>query len=665
MAFIGGVEMKRRIVLFMAIMLLISPEVFASSSIQGWVQVPGGIDIGGVRIAFDDVSVQDRSMFITLKGKGLNTMTTIPMGSILKTNEGEYNFTFTFNHLMINNPSYSDIYLQFPYLLEGESIAFDGYRIYLKSISHRTAVLQLSYGNSTKEITYRGKEINFENLRISLSLMPIMFDGYLYKGQREKIGEWNVTFDGYNITKENGNLIEIVRLKINQKEYFSEIGKTIEAEGLEIEVKDLIGSEYLRTKIRLIGAYINVKILPYFDGWISEGKTTKLGPYVIKVENIFGNKVYISIQNSCGMPLKTALIPVGNLTYVFSYGGLSIGALETREQENEMQVRIVAMFNEDQIPKIQDIAFLNVSFKTPSNAKQYIPFKVNVTLKNTGKSDLKYVEILPNISKNFEILGEYPKYIPVIKKGQKIEFQMLIKPKAYGNLTIGNIKVSAHAPYPLSCYGLESVEFSSEIRRIVVQKAILKYSIKLSSRNGIIGGNVPLNITVTNMGNSNIPFDLTIAVPQGFGVIGKNFTMYGKWLQLRDSIEPNQTRTYRLSLIPSKEGKYEVIGVISVNVNNKLFQNSTVITISKPIENNATVTPVQIQNNTANTNTTCQPKIVTQTIKVPVPQNTTVEVSEGMTLKQKILYFGGAFVGGIAFILLIAFIAAKLEERKR
>ncbi len=658
MAHTGGVNMKKRMVLFIALILLISPKALATSSIQGWVQVPGDISIGEVRISIDDISIQDRSMFLTLEGGGLNIMTTIPMGYTLKA--GEYNLTV--NSIMINNPSYSNIYLQFPYLLQGENITFDKYKILLKSVSPGTAVLQLSYGNSTKEITYRGRTINFENLRVSLGLMPTLFDGYLYRGQTERIGEWNITFEGYNVTNENGNLIEIVRLKVNQKEYFSEIGKTIEAEGLEIEVKDLIGSEYLRTKIRLIGAYINVKILPYFDGWISEGKTTRLGPYVIKVENIFGNKAYISIQNSCGMPLKTALITIGNLTYMFSYGGLSIGALETRERENEMQVRLVAMLDEEKIPKIQNTAFLNVSFKTPQNAEQYVPFKAYVVLKNTGKSDLKYIEILPNISKDFEILGGYPKYIPVIKRGQKIEFPLLLKPKTSGNLTIGNIKVSAHAPYPLSCYGLESVEFSSEIKKIFVQRAILRYGIKLSSKDGKIGESIPLNISVTNMGNSNIPFDLTIAIPPGFGVIGKNLTMYGKWLQLRDSINPNQTRIYHLSLIPLKAGKYEIIGV--VNVNNKLFQNSTVIAISKlTTENNVSTVPVQNNTETETENTTCQPKVVTQIIKVPVPQNATVEVAESMTLKQKILYFGGAFAGGILFILLVAFIAAKLEER--
>jgi hypothetical protein len=34
-----------------------------------------------------------------------------------------------------------------------------------------------------------------------------------------------------------------------------------------------------------------------------------------------------------------------------------------------------------------------------------------------------------------------------------------------------------------------------------------------------------------------------------------------------------------------------------------------------------------------------------------------------MSLKEKLIYIGGSFVGGIVFILLLAWIAAKMEER--
>ncbi len=637
----------RRVPFVIFILVLILPHAQASSVLSGWFRIPGEITVGSSTISIEDVSIGDKTLLVSLN----NSTEILPLGSMFRL--GGYNLSFSY--VLLDSRGYANMEFHFPYLLEGQSVKFGEYRILLNSVSEKEAALRITYKNITKDIAYKGGTVSFENLRLSMKLMPLIFDGYLYRGDTQKIGDWNVTFEGYNITNETGGLSEIIRLRINGREYFSEVGKTLEAEGLQIEVRDLVGSEYLRIRVRLKGAYMNIRVLPYFEGWIAEGKTTKLGPYIVRIDGVYMNRVYVSIRNSCGVPLRSAFITAGNFTSMISYGGLSLGALEVRKQGSEKQVRIVAMLDESKVPKIEDIAFLNVSFETPGEINEYIPFKATVVLKNTGKTDLRYLEIIPNISREFEIVGDYPRYIPLLKRGREIEFPLMLKATSGGNLTVGNIDVIARAPYFLSCNGLVNLTFSSEVRRVRVREAVFNYSVEVRGRNGKVGETIPVNISVKNLGNSELPFALTVAVPEGFGVRAKNFTMYGGWLQLRDSMAPNQTKTYQLSLIPSREGKYEIVAVVSAG--GEIFKNSTVISVSRVQE---PPSGEQIRNTT---NSTCKPKVVTQIIKVPVPQNTTV-AAEGMSLKRKLLYFGGSFFGGMAFILLLAWIAAKMEERR-
>ncbi|GAB6101333.1 hypothetical protein JCM16138_05560 [Thermococcus atlanticus] len=637
----------RRALFVIFILVLILPYAQAGSVLSGWFRIPGRITAGSSTISIEDISIGDKTLLISLN----NSTEILHLGSVFRL--GDYNLSFS--HVLLDSRGYANMEFHFPYLLEGQSVKFGEYRILLNSVSEKEAALRITYKNITKDIAYKGGTVSFENLRISMKLMPLIFDGYLYRGDMQKIGGWNVTFEGYNITNETGGLTEIIRLRINGREYFGEVGKTLEAGGLQIEVKDLVGSEYLRVRTRLKGAYVSIQVLPYFDGWIAEGKTTKLGPYIVRIDGIYMNRVYISIRNSCGVPLRSAFITAGNFTSMLSYGGLSVGALEVRRHGSEKQVRIVAMLDESKVPKIEDVAFLNVSFRIPEEIKEYVPFKATVVLKNTGKTDLRYLEIIPNISREFEIVGDYPKYVPLLKRGGEIEFPLMLKATSGGNLTVGNIEVTAHAPYFLSCNGLVNLTFSSEVRRTRVKRAVFNYKVEIRGRNGEVGEVIPVNISVENLGNSELPFALTVAVPEGFGVMAKNFTMYGEWLKLRDSMPPNQTKVYLLSLIPSRKGKYEIMAVVSAG--SEIFKNSTIITVSGVQE------PPRSEQTRNVTNSTCKPKVITQIIKVPVPQNTTV-AAEGMGLKQKLLYFGGSFFGGMAFILLLAWIAAKMEERR-
>ncbi|NJE76911.1 hypothetical protein [Thermococcus sp. ES12] len=648
--------MKKLLVLFLAFMLL--PGVAASSSITGWLQFPARVGVYDGDILIKDISLSDGSVLVYPAGLGMRV---VPIGGSILWD----GYSFSFNDALYSSGvSYLNLSYTFPYLLEGEKLFVGGYEVSLKSVSEKGGTLVVSDGETSKEIyCAAGKEVSYENMRISLTSMPILFDGYLRRSKNVSIGEWSVVFYNYTVSSENGQLTEIVDIRVNGKQYLAEPGETIDADGLLISTGELVGSEYLKATIRLKGAYLRVKVLPSFDGWLREGKTEKLGPYLIKVDKIFDDSAYVSIMNPCGRVIRSGFITIGNFSSGMYYGGLLIGSTASRKRDGAMEIHVVAFIDEEKVPRVSDVALLNVSFLAPGNATQFVPFDARITITNEGPSDLKYVEVSLNLSDGFKALGDYPAYFEEIPKGKSVEIPLKILPEKAGNLSLGNVVVTGHAPYALSCYGVEQVSFSSENRVVDVAPAKIGYLVKVSALNGSVGGEIPLNVTVINTGNVGLPFTLTVALPKGFASIAENFTAYGKWLTRTDVLPPNGSRTYSLTVIPLVPGEYEISA--GVESHGEVFYNSTTIRVV----GEASITPGNSSLGISNesTNSTCEPKVVTEVIKVPVPCNesnvTTTLSEEGMSLKDRLIYIGGSFVGGIVFILLLAWIAAKMEER--
>jgi len=620
MAFDGGGNVKRLIVVSL-LLLIALPNVSAASIIKGWVPVPSDILLGNHTILLKGISLRDGSLLVSFNDK-MSIVT-------LKSSEKLDGYTLYMDNVLLDERGYANLSLSFPYLMEGGSLAFGGYRITLNSIS---------------------------DLSISLTPMPVLLDGYLYKGAPKSIYAWNITFEDYSVSSEGNNLNELVKIGINEEDYWVKVGETLETDDLKISIDDLLGSNYLKLKVRLKGAYINAKISPAFYGDMVEGKTTKIDPYLVSIDKIFSDSAYVTIKNPCGMPLKSGLISVGGNTHMISYGGIYVGALGIQEKNNEKSIKAIIFLEKDKTPKIKDTAFLNVSFKTPEGALQHGAFKARVVLENKGSVDLRYIEIIPKISGDFKIAGDYPKYIPLLKSGQKFEFLITLIPENAGNLTIGNIEVIAHAPYQLSCYGFGEISFSSEVKRIYVNRAKPEYKIEINGTGGKVGSPLPLNITIMNKGNTYGPYKLTLAVPEGMGVMGENFTLYGKWLYLQGKLEPGSKVIYPLTLIPGKEGTYEVSAVLKEG--DELFQNSTILNITG-------ISPPVIGKNesTMTQNTSTVTEIIEKTVTVPktVIQNNTIEV---IPTKMKLIFGGGGFLAGVIFILGLAFVAAKLEERE-
>ncbi|WP_258084077.1 COG1361 family protein [Thermococcus thermotolerans] len=646
--------MRKLLVLVLTLILL--PGAAASSSISGWLAFPLKMGPESGEVLVKDISLKDGSVLAYPSGVGMRV---VPIGDRIMWDD--YSFAL-YDVIYTPEATYLNTTYEFPYLLEGKRLIAGEYELLLKSVSENGGILQITRGNTSKEINCpSGKEVSFDNLRISLTPMPILFDGYLRRGQNVSVGEWNVVFYNYTVSSQNGQLTEIIDLRVNGRQYLAEPGDTIDTGSLVINVGELVGSEYLKAPIRLKGAYIRVRVLPSFDGWFREGKTEKLGPYILRIDKVFNDGAYISIMNPCGRVIKSGFISVGNFSSGLYYGGLLLGATAFRKRDGAIELHVVAFIDEARLPKVTDVALLNVSFIAPNNATQFTPFDAEVIIKNEGPSDLRYVELNIDLSNGFRILNDYPRYLEELPRGKTVEVPLRILPEKAGNLALGSVVVVGHAPYALSCYGAEQVSFSSERREIEVAPAEINYRIVVSAPNGTVGSRIPVNVTVVNTGNTELSFTITLALPSGFGSIAENFTAYGKWLTKTDTLAPNESRVYSITAIPLVPGQYEIRA--GVESHGRVFYNSTTITVEEnspaPAPGNASVLK--------NTNSTCEPKVVTKIIKVPVPSNesnTTVTPSEkGISLKEKLIYIGGSFVGGIVFILLLAWIAARMEER--
>ena len=644
--------MKKLIPLLFLIILL--PYATAHSTITGWVEIPSRIGIKEYPLEVRDVSPTEGSLLIELN----NREYILKPEALLNTS---FYSVYMNSVFLEENGGYATFNITFPYLLENQTVLAGDYALTLLSVEENRAKIRLRYNDIEKELIYNGGKIEFNGLTGQLSIMPLLFDGYLYKGSAKYFRDWRIKLEDYNITKINGELKEFAKISINNKEYWIEVGDTLKTEGIIVETKELVGSMYLKTVIKINGAYVSLSISPSLYKELEEGKDAQIGPYIVKLEKIFSDGVYISIKNTCGMTLKSAWIRLGKIGTLVSHGGLHIGVTEVSNMATKKVAKIIGFLDEQEIPKVGEYAFANVSFITPSKALQFEPFNSTIVIKNTGNIDLKYIEIIPKLSEEFKIISSYPLYIPELKVGEKVEFNVRIEPRKGGFLQLGNIEIQANVPYQLSCDGFARISFSSETRWINVDNATPKYKLVLNSQNGTVGSSTQLNLTVVNMGNTKGPFTITIALPEGSAIIGENINLQGRFVYFEDSLNPNENKTYSLLFVPSQEGEFEILAALKEG--DYITKNSTVVeifTISAPREKE------DFEKSTDESPTSTAPKIIKENITTTVTHtkvlNSTIIV---FPIKQKLLFGGAGFAGGMAFILLLAWIAAKLEERSR
>ncbi len=639
------------------VLILISQGVYAESEISGWILVPSVVKVGSYSIEAKDISVTDWDVLTIIRGPKLYKEYLISVGSEVQADR----FYITYKNVIAGEQIYALTKIKFPYLLEGQSISINGYQILLRSVSKDKVLLRIYNEKESKDLTVRkGSTEKFGNLRISAIPEPTIFDGFLAKNKTYIIGDWKIRFLTYKITENNGNITEEAEIEINNVRFKVTKNQTVTFRDGYLVVDDLIGEEYIKARLIIKGAYLNIKVFPDYQFSLKEGKIARVGPYLIKVEKIFGDSVYLSLLNPCGKVIKSDVLSLKNVGASLYYNGLTLGILNITK---ETSVEMVAFLDDKRIPKIEEYALLNVTFLVPENVNQYQQFGGYIELKNEGKVDLKFLQIIPSIPQEFEIVDKYTSFVEELKVGKSVKIPIRLKALKEGSLYAGQVKVIAYAPFELACNGFQKLEFTSNKAWIKVEGYKPKYAVIIKAQDGEVGERIKVNVTVKNFSNFEAPFMLRIAVPREFGIYSEDFMSVNKnWLYINETLPVNGTKTYKFVIFPNKPGKFTIEG--SLSSMGMFFQNSTIFTVySKKPANSQSNSQLKPLLNTTN-NTTCEPQIIekTETIKVPqiVEQNVTF-----VPLKSKVLFGGTGFIGGVTFILLLAYIAAKLEERKK
>ncbi|AIF69308.1 hypothetical protein PAP_04485 [Palaeococcus pacificus DY20341] len=649
--------MKEKFLLMILFLVVISQSVYADSTISGWILVPDSVKLGDYSIEINDISITKGEVFAIFEGKGMHREYVIPVGKEIKAD----NISLTYWKLISGERTYILTTIHFPYLLEGQSISFGEYQILLFSTNENKTSLRVYGKEESKDLTVKsGESIKFENLEISAVSRPEIFNGFLIKDEEYRIGDWKLKFIDYNVTNENGTLIERAKIEINGNTFELKKGQTVEADGGILTIDDFIGEKYLKVHFVIKGAYLHINVLPDYHISLSVGKTTKLGPYLVNVENVFGNEAYISILNPCGKPINSALLVPNTIGAGLYYNGLVIGVLNISSGE-ERKVELIGFLNEKDVPKLEEYALLNITLLAPKNVNQYERFTSYIYLKNDGKVDLNFLQITPVLSQDFEIVGTYPTFLEELKVGETQKIPIELKALKGGSLYLGQIKVSAYAQFELACKGFEKIEFTSNEDWINVNEYKPKYVTVINTADGKVGDKIKVNVTVRSFSNFDVPFTLSVALPKEFAIYTTDFTkINGNILYVTDTLSTNSSKTYTFTMIPNKVGEFTI--ETSLESKGNFFKNHTTFKVypNNPSTNSPSSTATPTSNSSKiSTTTITQTMEKTTTVSKIVVQNTTV-----VPLKSKLLFSGGGFVSGVAFILLLAYIAAKLEERR-
>jgi len=636
------------------VLILISQGVYAESEISGWILVPSVVKVGSYSIEAKDISVTDWDVLTIIRGPKLYKEYLISVGSEVQADR----FYITYKNVITGEQIYALTKIKFPYLLEGQSISINEYQILLRSVSKDKVLLRIYSGKESEDLTVKkGSTEKFRDLEISAIPEPTIFDGFFAKNKTYIIGDWKIRFLTYNITENEGNITEEAEIEINNVHFKVTKNQTVTFGNGYLVVDDFIGEKYIKARLIIKGAYLNIKLNPSYHTILAQNKSEKIGPYIVKVEKVIEDKAYVLILNPCGKILKSGILTSGQIGEGIYYDGLTLGILNITKENS---VEIVAFLDDKQIPKIEEYALLNVTFLVPENIGQYQQFEGYIELKNEGKVDLKFLQIIPSISKEFEIIDTYTNFVEELKAGKSMKIPIRLKAVKEGSLYVGQIKVIAYAPFELACDGFQKLEFTSNKSWTKVERYNPKYGVIIKAQDGEVGEKIKVNVTVKNFSNFEAPFMLRIAIPREFSIYSEDSIGVNRnWLYINETLPVNGTKTYRFIIFPNKPGKFTIEG--SLSSMGMFFQNSTTFTVyNKELTNS----PSMPNNPNTTNNSACEPKIIerTETVEVPrvIEQNVTF-----VPLKSKILFGGMGFIGGVAFILLLAYIAAKLEERKR
>ncbi|CAI1494137.1 exported protein of unknown function (plasmid) [Thermococcus nautili] len=584
------------------------------------------------------------------------------------------------------NFAYIKFDAQIPFWKDGTTIEARGYSLTLLSTAYGYPKILIKTRNYTiTEVAWKKVELkispeyktitayqfDYKNIHGFILARVPLFYGYVKTGENLTFYNRYVVIINRMFKEDNGeDLINYINVtvwdrmtgkkvtRIIQEGYYAYLGD------LMVEFDNAIYDKYAEITIKPIGALGYIYIGPDEEFKLYEGQSMNLIANIIVKnyktavdyevpkslnytgfldpyeETDTGFHVYgfadIGLKTPCQLYLTHGVLhdsPVGEL---LTYYGIGIALDGTGEDKNGEYANVIVFYQYPEVPEPYNVSNLLVTLETPEKVTQYQPFNATLILKNTANTTLKYVHIGFNLDNGFQVINTSlsceDKCALTIPAGKEVRINLTMIANHYGkNLTVGQAIVKARVPYQLACYGLQEINFTSNIPIINVERGRPVYRL----RTAIIEQNITerqlfhLKVNLTDTGNIDEAINLTIKTPKDVIIISPADLIDGQTIV---HIAPNSTKLINVTLIGLKAGNYTLI----IHTQNQIgVTEETGIPIEiKPLpvkiikvnqtvpgnQTNVTPTGPGVENTTNVTNTT-----------TPVENQTTGNTTGGIT----------------------------------
>ncbi|AFK22204.1 hypothetical protein [Pyrococcus sp. ST04] len=651
--------------MLLLVLLLMVPWVSASSYV-GWVGLGDSITFGNYTLTIMDFDPSTRSVYLQLSTGEGTSYYSIPLGDTLTVK----NASIKVERVFSGSVARFYINAMFPGVMVGGEVKVENLTLKVKSVEWDSFEVLATYEGEEKSIKESKAVIG--NYSVLIGSKPLIFNGELKIGDNVTYGDYLLHIDGLNMTVVNNETSSVLVVSYNGSKY--EIGEgevadigvfLVKYNGFRCVMVNNLCDPRISLTVYLKALNIAISYNPATTFTVYEGKDHAIGDFIVRVNGISDNYVYLSILNSCGDVLYSQVLRANPVVIPsITYDGISIGVANVSEDSNGEKATFITFYNPEERPRY--LALLNVTLM-PINVTELVPKEIQVRIKNIGNWKVYGMVAKFEPGDGIEVLGEDMKIIKELDAGKEVTLKFKIVPLKAGNTTLGRVVIEGPVPYPLACGGLKALKFYSNEPKVYVSP--LNVSVSVGSPKEVVVGS-PFDINFTIDAPKGFAGILMLKLPPGVGVLSEGEVRSGTYiLQVSNGTHPVKLvavtpGNYTVSLSLQAFGK-EVYkssleipvvksngGVQVVTVTKTLtIGNGTVITKTETVTKETTVTETKSEVKTT-TKTSVRTQVLTRTV------TQTVTVSERSFVGTLLTFLIGAGVGA-GLIILIAWIQAR------
>ncbi len=606
-------RLQKTVIFALFIIIDLTGQTCAQSHISAWIKSGTVLRIGNYTLTVYSLSNghvlmgmtngENSSMLILSEG------TSIKIGSYLLSFDGWFSGNTSYVHLNINGS----------YVPVGSSICIGKNCIRVLSVNEKTALIE----TEGRILTVSG-HVKVKRYTLNVTPEPLLFSGYVRLNTTERIDGVSIRVLGITNVFE-GSLLAGVKIEVNGNVYRVPLGKQLLVHNLLVEVKN-ITRLYAGLIIRGYGA----------DVWLKgPGRTLDVpghtmilaGNVSVYVGNVTGSYATLTVEGkrTCSVRLKR--------NEGITCGSVAVGVVGIKNN----YVRLVLI---DENKNSVIAGAVSISIEVPGRIVAGEGFNLTVKVYNGGDLPVRLLRLTINGSGGVIFRDTHGPVEEItmenITPGEERVLKLPAFIEAEGNVVI---RARGYAIYPDG----EELTVNVEPAEIMVAAQEPNLRVLLMAENGTAGSRIPVTVIVKNLRDIPSEFSLTLSIPDDSSVVAEGFRMIGHWLWTNGSVNGKSERIYRIFIVPERAGEYRLVA--AVRSGNETFAGYTMIRVAPQKQETKVIKE------------TCKPeavtKVITETRQIP-------KICKRDVVAVTVL----SFLAGVSFVLLLAWIAAKMEEKR-